>query len=124
MGKQQRSRTIILRLTPDERNKAETLAADAGLSLSELFRASTLKRRLPRRVTHIAADTYRELAKIGNNLNQLTKAANAAILLGQNPPENPKLLERLEVLLKLVRRELVEMDAVTDLEDGDDWEAS
>lgn len=124
MGKQQRSKTVIIRLTACERELAEVKAAESGLSLSELFRASTLKRRLPRQVTHIAADTYRELAKIGINLNQLTKAANAAIKLGQTPPANPELLENLETLLKLVRRELVEIDVVADLEDADDWEAS
>lgn len=124
MGKQQRCRTVIIRLTSSERELAEAKAVSAGLSLSELFRASTLKRRLPRKVTHIAADTYRELAKIGVNLNQLTKAANAAIKLGQTPPANPELLENLETLLKLVRRELVEIDVVADLEDADDWEAS
>lgn len=124
MSKQQRSKRIIIRLTQKERELAEVKAQKTGLSLSELFRASTLKQRLPRKVTHIAADTYRELAKISINLNQLTLAANAAIKLGQTPPANPKLLENLEILLKQVRRELVEIDVIADLEDGDDWETS
>lgn len=124
MSKQQRSKRIIIRLTQKERELAEVKAQKTGLSLSELFRASTLKQQLPRKVTHIAADTYRELAKISINLNQLTLAANAAIKLGQTPPANPKLLENLEILLKQVRKELVEIDVVADLEDGDDWEAS
>ena len=124
MSKQQRSKRIIIRLTQKERELAEVKAQKTGLSLSELFRASTLKQRLPRKVTHIAADTYRELAKISINLNQLTLAANAAIKLRQTPPANPKLLETLETLLKQVRRELVEIDVIADLEDGDDWEAS
>lgn len=124
MSKQQRSKRIIIRLTQKERELAEVKAQKTGLSLSELFRASTLKQQLPRKVTHITADTYRELAKISINLNQLTLAANAAIKLGQTPPANPKLLENLEILLKQVRRELVEIDVIEDLEDGDDWEAS
>lgn len=124
MSKQQRSKRIIIRLTQKERELAEVKAQKTGLSLSELFRASTLKQQLPRKVTHIAVDTYRELAKISINLNQLTLAANAAIKLGQTPPANPKLLKNLEILLKQVRRELVEIDVIADLEDDDDWETS
>ncbi|HEY9295380.1 MAG TPA: hypothetical protein VIQ31_03205 [Phormidium sp.] len=61
---------------------------------------------------------------ISVNLNQLTLAEEAAIKLGQTQPANPKLLENLEILLKQVRRELVEIDVIADLEDADDWETS
>ncbi|NER27629.1 MAG: MobC family plasmid mobilization relaxosome protein [Symploca sp. SIO1C4] len=102
------------------------MAKSEGLTRSDLFRLKTIYRRLPRRTTTIAAQTYWQLARIGNNLNQLTRAVNSAIKLGwQSPPADPSLLEELKVLLKQVRRELVELDLTEQLdeEEASDWES-
>lgn len=64
-----------------QRGRAGTLAALAasrGMSLSELIRASLggLRLRTRREAPPVAPELLRELARIGNNLNQLARAAN------------------------------------------------
>lgn len=69
---------IEIRTTPEEKRRWQEIAENKGVSLSELVR-STLggqrlrKRREPPRVD---PDLLRELARMGNNLNQLARAAN------------------------------------------------
>ena len=116
MPKAYRYQRLEIRLTADERALAQTRASEAGLTVSELFRASTLKHRLPRRVSDIAFKTYWELGKIGVNLNQLAKAANTAIKLGQAPPADPGELERLEGLLQRIRQEILDVDTLAEEE--------
>ena len=102
------------------------MAISEGLTRSELFRLKTIYRRLPRRTTQVATQTYWQLALIGNNLNQLTRTANIAINRGQPPPADPGYLAQLETLLKQVRREIVELDfkeLLNDTQPDDDWEA-
>ncbi|MGH2414151.1 MAG: plasmid mobilization protein [Microcystaceae cyanobacterium] len=99
-------------LTPTEKELAQQKAKETGLTLSELFRHATLKRKLPQKVTDIAAQTYWELGKVGVNLNQMTYAINTAIKLGQPLPNNleelkPE-LKRLENLLHQIRRALAD----------------
>lgn len=96
-------------------------ASQAGLSCSELFRRNALLRPLPKRTTKIAIQTYVELGKIGNNINQLTKAANTAILLGQKPHIDVGELEALGELLHQIRREITGCDE-SQLGDGEDWD--
>jgi Bacterial mobilisation protein (MobC) len=86
-------------------------ASQAGLSCSELFRRNALLRPLPKRTTKIAVQTYVELGKIGNNINQLTFAANTAIALGQKPRIDVSQLEALRELLHQIRREIAGCDS-------------
>ena len=84
---------------------------------------------LPKRLSKISLATYQELGRIGNNLNQLTKAANTAIKVGYSPPADPKLLAELLELLHQCRRQLAcvdveNQDSESDLEEcSDDWQA-
>ncbi len=87
--RQKRSHRIDIRLTLAEYEKAQLMADENNLTMSELFRAKTLKNRLPRRVTKVAGQTYWELGKIGNNLNQIAKAINTSVLMGE-PGGMPK----------------------------------
>lgn len=72
------SRWIKLRASAAERARWQALAASRGVNLSELIRASLsgLRLRTRREPPPVAPELLRELARIGNNLNQLARAAN------------------------------------------------
>lgn len=69
---------IKLRTSNAERARWQELAAARGVSLSELIRSRLDGTRLRsrREPPPVAPDLLRELARIGNNLNQLARAAN------------------------------------------------
>jgi hypothetical protein len=104
-------------------------ARDAGVPQSVLIRRLTLGKPLPKRISKISLKTYQELSRIGNNLNQLTKASNAAIKMGCQPPVEKEILEELLGVVKEVGRQLTKLiDCDEDSEEleedlVDDWEA-
>ncbi|MFV0515713.1 MAG: MobC family plasmid mobilization relaxosome protein [Jhaorihella sp.] len=69
---------IKVRATAVERARWQALASGRGVSLSELIRSRLDGTRLRsrREPPPVAPDLLRELARIGNNLNQLAHAAN------------------------------------------------
>jgi Bacterial mobilisation protein (MobC) len=101
-----RTKIMQIRVSEVEFEMIHEKASQAGLSCSELFRRNALLRPLPKRVAKIAVQTYVELGKIGNNINQLTFAANTAILLGQKLTVNVDELSALLELLHQIRREI------------------
>ncbi|BAZ33677.1 mobilization protein (plasmid) [Cylindrospermum sp. NIES-4074] len=117
MPLQERSIRFHICLTPEEKEQVRRMADENNLSMAELFRAKTLRNRLPRRVTKVAGKTYWELGQIGNNLNQLTKAINTSVLMGEPVVVDRALLEQLRDIVKQVRREITEIDLITDLQD-------
>nr|WP_256874684.1 plasmid mobilization relaxosome protein MobC [Nostoc sp. C057] len=116
-----------MRLSDIELDLLRIKSLDAGMSASELMRRNALMRPLPKRLSKISLQTYWELGQIGNNLNQLVKATNIAILMGRTPPAKPELLRELLELLHQCRRDIasddVESDDWEDEEEEDDWEA-
>lgn len=74
-------------------------AEDAGLPLATYARAALTGETPRRRPTRIAQDAIRQLAKIGNNLNQLTRKANSG-----NFPVEADLRSSLEELLVVLGR--------------------
>ena len=74
---QQRTVTIKVRVTGAEQAGWQTKAASTGVSLSELVRSAMnrVKTWTPVNV-EIERERNRELAKIGNNLNQIARWAN------------------------------------------------
>uniref|UniRef100_A0A832HA56 Plasmid mobilization relaxosome protein MobC n=1 Tax=Oscillatoriales cyanobacterium SpSt-402 TaxID=2282168 RepID=A0A832HA56_9CYAN len=96
------------------------MAAENNLTMAELFRAKTLKNQLPRRVTRIAGLTYWELTRISDSLSQIAKAilANATTSFGETPiVVDQELLNQTRILLSQVRRELVDLDFLTGIEE-------
>jgi len=72
---QARSTVVPIRLTQIERDELQSKARDASVSLSEYVRRAAFLRRLPpRSVPEVNRETYVELARVGNNLNQLMRA--------------------------------------------------
>lgn len=82
-------------------------------------------RPLPKRLSKISLQTYWELGQIGNNLNQLVKATNTALLVGRTLPTDPELLRELLELLHQCRRDIASDDIEDEdsEEEEDDWEA-
>ena len=78
-----RLKTYSLRLSPEEQAKAHAIVDHTGLSLAAYIRQKVFGDPLPRAarrptVNHRAvAQLLGELGKIGSNLNQLAKQANA-----------------------------------------------
>lgn len=121
-----RTHNYPVRLSDLELDWLRIKAKDAGMPASELIRRLTLGKPLPKRLSKISLATYQELGRIGNNLNQLTKAANTAIKVGYSPPADPKLLSELLELLHECRRQLASVDTLEDSESEepeDDWQA-
>jgi len=77
-----RSCVVPVRLTPEERDKLSAMAKEHHISLSELIRRFALKRKLPPAIPEINIKTYRELAAIGNNLNQLVRELYVGLFRG------------------------------------------
>ena len=122
MPNQYRTHRIPVRVTPHELRQLKEMASSEGMSVSNLMRSKTLYRRLPRRVTDVARATYLELGKIGVNINQLTKALNAANKMGTIPSigfvrDLQKALPQLQETLNQIRREMTELDLLAALEE-------
>ncbi|MEA5526977.1 plasmid mobilization relaxosome protein MobC [Nodularia spumigena] len=65
----------------------------------------------------MAGQTYWELGKIGNNLNQIAKAINTTVLMGEPVVVDRGLLEQVKNLVKQVRREIADIDFNNDIQD-------
>ena len=131
MPKPHKSRAVVrrhvfnVRFSDLELEIVRFKARSTGLTMTELVRRNSLLRPLPQRLSKVGLDTYRELGRIGNNLNQLTKVANTAIKMGQTPPASPAVLASLAKLLNEVRRELACINDDSDdfnSEEEDDWQ--
>lgn len=86
------SERIELRVSAEEKAHWQAIAASRGVSLSDLIRTALSGQRLrPRRAApRVDPDLVRELARIGNNLNQLARAAHR-----RSPVESVSLLVKL-----------------------------
>ncbi len=112
-----KTKMLRVRLSPDEWEQLEREAEANLLSKSELVRCKTLHNKIPKKITAVAMGTYRELGRIGNNINQLARAANIAINRGQIPPDATDELMELKRLLLEVRAEILDLDTYKTLED-------
>jgi len=84
-----RQSVIRVRASEEERNELLARAQSRGLTLSELVRRSGLGVCLPdarydKRQSKLLTGLLGQLAKIGSNLNQLTRAVNARRLTGHS----------------------------------------
>lgn len=84
-----RDRIIRIRASSEELATIKDLAIGRGLSISEMMRRAGLGVRMPTRTldaTHIILLTriLAELGRIGGNLNQMVRRANAGKLVGHD----------------------------------------
>ena len=104
-----------LRLLPSERSVMEQKAREAGLKLSEYLRSAGLNRTSKiNLVPEINRKIYVELGRIGNNINQLTKAAHKSLHRGMGCNINPDELSALSTMLKQIRSELIAIEHHTE----------
>ena len=83
--KPKRTRMVRIRFTEDEYAAVSQKAIASQLTLSELVRRAALEKPLPQPKSEMAIATYEQLARLGNNVNQLAKAANTAVKMGEEP---------------------------------------
>ena len=94
-----RSAVVPVRLTPEERTRLQGAAKPFGVSLSEFVRRCALKRRMPAAAApEVNRETYAQLCRIGNNLNQLMRAVNE----GRASGVDLQMLSELRALVKEV----------------------
>jgi len=93
-----RTAVVPVRLTPQERDELRRQAETHHVSLSDYIRRIALKRRMPPGCApEVNRETYNQLRRVGNNLNQLAHSINS----GSNPVGiDPNLLGELRALVK------------------------
>lgn len=125
----QRTVRFEILLTIKESEAWEALAESAGVSKAELVRRRMAGCRI-KTVPEANWQTYWQLGKIGNNINQIAKAQNTAIADGLIPPPlDPIPFEALQRQIDRLRLHLIlgmdSDDSDSDdnaIEDSDDWE--
>ncbi len=120
-----RTKMLQARFSPIEYEMIRSKAEDTGLSLGELTRRCMLLRPIPLpppRLGRVTLDTYLELSRIGNNINQLAKATNTAIKMQLPPPASPELLQELLELLRHCQQEIANTFISEENEETDDWQ--
>jgi len=101
------SNHIHIRLTDSDYNQIQARAEQVNLSMSEFMRRAALRRAMPRPLAAFDLKAYQVLCQInaqlrmaGSNLNQITKACNSAVVLGEPVVVNTKLLEGIQELIR------------------------
>lgn len=96
-----------MRLTEAEYEQIETLAQEVNLTMSEFVRRTVARRTMPRPLAAFDLKAYQvlcqiniELRQAGNNLNQIAKACNTSVMLGEPVAVNRSLLQNIQQLLK------------------------
>lgn len=96
----QRTAAKLVYFTPAELDQVEELARIAGRPVGRYIREAALGVRLAAKPGQVTDAALAELARIGNNLNQITRAAHA----GGVPRVEHAAAETLAELLAAVRR--------------------
>ncbi|MEG4595004.1 plasmid mobilization relaxosome protein MobC [Microcoleus sp. F8_C2] len=104
---QRLSSRLELRLSDSDYNLIKARAEQVNLSMSDFMRRAALRRTMPRPLAAFDLKAYQVLCKIdaqlriaGNNLNQITKACNSAVVLGEPVVVNTGLLESVQQLIR------------------------
>jgi hypothetical protein len=101
------SNHIHIRLTDSDYNQIKARAEQVNLSMSDFMRRAALRRTMPRPLAAFDLKAYQVLCQInaqlktaGNNINQIAKACNSAVALGEPVVVNTKLLESVQQLIR------------------------
>ena len=104
---QRLSSRLELRLSDSDYNQIKARAEQVNLSMSDFMRRAALRRTMPRPLAAFDLKAYQVLCKIdaqlriaGNNLNQITKACNSAVILGEPVVVNTGLLKSVQQLIR------------------------
>jgi len=101
------SNPIHIRLTDSDYNQIKARAEEVNLSMSDFMRRAALRRAMPRPLAAFDLKAYQVLCQInaqlktaGNNINQIAKACNSAVALGEPVVVNIRLLESVQQLIR------------------------
>jgi hypothetical protein len=104
---QRLSSRLELRLSDSEYNQIKARAEQVNLSMSDFMRRAALRKAMPRPLAAFDLKAYQVLCQIdaqlriaGNNLNQIAKACNSAVVLGEPVVVNTGLLEKVQQLIR------------------------
>ena len=104
---QRLSSRLELRLSDSDYNQIKARAEQVNLSMSDFMRRAALRRTMPRPLAAFDLKAYQVLCKIdaqlriaGNNLNQIAKACNSAVILGEPVVVNTGLLKSVQQLIR------------------------
>ena len=97
---QLRTEAVLVRLSPEERRRIREHARACGKGTSTYMREASLGLKPRVRPRRLEQQAVYQLGRLGNNLNQLARAANAT---GQFE-ESRRLQEILDELLETIRR--------------------
>lgn len=95
MADAKKTENVHLRLTPDEFALLKEQSERTGRSMSDLIRAAWKKMKIVELPPADFSETVVQLRRIGSDLNQLTRAANAGKV---NIPEIRKTLSEISAL--------------------------
>jgi hypothetical protein len=102
-----RNNLLPVRLSDVELEMFRSRAEDLGIPIAELMRRNGLMRPIPKRLSRVTIQTYRELTRVGTNINQLSKAINTALKSGQQIQIDQEELVSLAAAIDRCQRELV-----------------
>ncbi len=112
-GAEKRDQMVKMRLTIDEKNRLEELAANAGFTVSDFLRVRTLGGAPVQTVLtperEILLRFHAELGKQGSNLNQITRVINRKDNgdgLGVPPGVVTRAAEEIKALAQLIRTQI------------------
>jgi mobilization protein NikA len=97
------SKNLVLRVLPEDHAAAVAAAAAASLDLATYLRHLLRNRRLPAIAPAPTLAMVRQIARLGNNLNQLTRLAHT----GRLSPRLEPLLEDIRDQIDAFRRQLL-----------------
>ena len=104
---QRLSSRLEIRLSDSDYNQIKAKAEQVNLSMSDFMRRAALRRTMPRPLAAFDLKAYQVLCKIdaqlriaGNNLNQMAKACNSAVALGEPVIVNTGLLKSVQQLIR------------------------
>ena len=104
---QRLSSRLELRLSDSDYNQIKARAEQVNLSMSDFMRRAALRRAMPRPLAAFDLKAYQVLCQInaqlktaGNNINQIAKACNSAVVLGEPVIVNRGLLESIQQLIQ------------------------
>lgn len=111
-----RSALVPVKMTPDEKERLKGLAQQHGLSVSAYSSSVLLGVSLPSPVVPEAnREIYKQLARIGANLNQLTKAVNVSVKGGGcHDKVDPDIFLEVQCLVRRLQAEVVAIFADSD----------
>jgi hypothetical protein len=99
-----RTARLSLWLTPQEKETWKAKAAAAGMNLNEFIRCCVERRAIAPVPPEVNRVTAVELGRIGVNLNQLVRAMNTAIALGQLLPNVKEALNQVKAVDEAVKK--------------------